>query len=84
MPNQAATADPRYTRRPPARRFSLSWRDPRVRNIFWQVVILGVVGLAVWWLAVNTMRNLEVRRIATGFGFLEREAGLPIGEHLIP
>jgi len=84
MPNDAVTADPRYARRPPSRGFSLSWRDPLVRNIFWQLLILGIVGFVVWWLVSNTMRNLEVRRIATGFGFLEREAGLPIGEHLIP
>ncbi|MDB5625547.1 MAG: amino acid transporter permease, partial [Tardiphaga sp.] len=28
--------------------------------------------------------NLAVRRIATGFGFLNREAGLPIAESLVP
>jgi general L-amino acid transport system permease protein len=37
----------------------------------------------IWWLYSNTRYNLEVRRIATGFGFLEREAGLPIAESLI-
>ncbi|MCU0987854.1 MAG: amino acid ABC transporter permease [Acetobacteraceae bacterium] len=61
----------------------LSWRDPLVRNIVWQVLILGIVAFVVWWLVSNTMRNLEVRRIATGFGFLEREAGLPIGEAMV-
>ena len=40
-------------------------------------------GPIVWWLWSNTVHNLEVRRIATGFGFLGREAGLPIGESLI-
>ena len=84
MPNDAGAADPRYARRPPSRGFTLSWRDPLVRSIFWQAVILGLVGFAVWWLVANTMHNLAVRRIATGFGFLEREAGLPIGESLIP
>jgi general L-amino acid transport system permease protein len=54
-----------------------------VRNIVWQVLILGIVAFVVWWLVSNTMRNLEVRRIATGFGFLEREAGLPIGEAMV-
>lgn len=83
MPNDATTADPRYARRPPSKGFTLSWRDPLVRNIVWQVLIIGIVGFIVWWLVSNTMRNLEVRRIATGFGFLEREAGLPIGEAMI-
>lgn len=80
----ATAAEPRLKRQPPARRpLRLSWSDERVRGIFWQVVVLGVVGLGVWWLWSNTVHNLEVRRIATGFGFLEREAGLPIGESLI-
>jgi len=71
------------TRMVPSRGIRLSWRDPTMRAIFWQVVILGVVGLIFWYLIGNTTRNLELRRIATGFGFLEREAGLPIGESLV-
>lgn len=78
-----SSTDPRYMKAPPKKAFRLSWRDERVRSIVWQVLIVGVVVAIVWWLASNTARNLEVRRIATGFGFLWREAGLPIGEHLI-
>ena len=78
-----SSTDPRYMKAPPKKAFRLSWRDERVRSIVWQVLIVGVVVAIVWWLASNTARNLEVRRIATGFGFLGREAGLPIGEHLI-
>ena len=33
-----------------------------------------------WFLISNTMANLEERRIASGFGFLGREAGFEIGE----
>jgi len=33
-----------------------------------------------WFLISNTMANLEERRIASGFGFLQREAGFEIGE----
>jgi general L-amino acid transport system permease protein len=55
-----------------------------VRGIVWQVLVVGVVASILWWLWSNTVHNLEVRRIATGFGFLTREAGLPIGESLIP
>jgi general L-amino acid transport system permease protein len=77
------TVDPRLLRPPPKRRMTLSWRDERVRAIVWQVLIVGAVIGVIWWLASNTSRNLEVRRIATGFGFLNREAGLPIAEHLV-
>jgi general L-amino acid transport system permease protein len=75
--------DPRQFRAPPKRRLRLSWADERVRAIVWQVLIVGAVAGLIWWLVRNTQHNLEVRRIATGFGFLQREAGLPIGEHLI-
>lgn len=68
----------------PKKGIRLSWSDPRLRSIVWQVLIVGVVAYCVWYLASNTARNLEIRRIATGFGFLDREAGLPIGESLIP
>ena len=79
-----ATADPRYRRKPPKRPLRLSWADERIRGIVWQVIVVGVIGSIIWWLWSNTVHNLEVRRIATGFGFLQREAGLPIAESLIP
>lgn len=77
-----ATA-PRTARRPPGAGIKLSFNDPVVRAIFWQIVIVGVVGLVVWWLVSNTVRNLEARRIASGFDYFWREAGLPIGEAMI-
>ncbi|HEY4254533.1 MAG TPA: amino acid ABC transporter permease [Roseomonas sp.] len=78
-----ATVDPRYRRKPPRRPIRLSWSDERVRAIVWQVLVVGIIVAIVWWLVRNTQHNLEVRRIATGFGFLNREAGLPIAEHVI-
>jgi len=78
-----ATADPRYRRKPPKRPLRLSWADERIRGIVWQILVVGAVGAVLYWLWSNTVHNLEVRRIATGFGFLQREAGLPIAESLI-
>ena len=78
------TLDPRYARKPPKRPIKLSWSDERVRGIVWQVLVVGFIGSIVWWLWSNTVHNLEVRRIATGWAFLGREAGLPIAESLIP
>jgi general L-amino acid transport system permease protein len=81
----SSAADPRLASAgPPRRPLRLSWADERVRGIVWQVLVVGIVASVVWWLWSNTVHNLEVRRIATGFGFLQREAGLPIGESLIP
>ena len=80
-----AAPDPRLSgaRAAPKKAIRLSWSDPRVRSIVWQVLIVGAVGWVIWYLVSNTQRNLEIRKIATGFGFLWREAGLPIGESLI-
>jgi general L-amino acid transport system permease protein len=80
----SSTSDPRYASAgPPKRKLRLSWADERVRGLVWQVLVVAVVVTIGWWLWRNTVHNLEVRRIATGFGFLTREAGLPIGESLI-
>ncbi len=80
-----AVIDPRQApvRAAPRKPLSLSWSDPRFRNIVWQVVVLGAVAAIVWYLVQNTNRNLAARRIATGFAFLGRTAGIPIGEALI-
>ena len=67
--------------RPPKRR--LSWNDPSVRGIVYQVMAIGLVALAVWFLVSNTLHNLAARNIATGFHFLGREAGFAIGESAI-
>src|SRR5690242_18866138 len=71
------------TRRPPSSGFNLSLNNPDVRAIIYQVIVVGLVAFGVWYLVSNTMANLETRKIATGFGFLWREAGLPIGEAVI-
>ncbi|HYF08024.1 MAG TPA: amino acid ABC transporter permease [Acetobacteraceae bacterium] len=78
-----AALDPRYARKPPRRPLRLSWSDERVRGIVWQVLVVGIIGAILYWLWSNTVHNLEVRRIATGWAFLGREAGLPIAESLI-
>ena len=62
----------------------LSWTDPVFRSIVWQVLIVGIVVAIGWYFVSNTSRNLAARHIATGFGFLDRVAGIPIGESLLP
>ncbi|WP_428247139.1 amino acid ABC transporter permease [Ferrovibrio sp.] len=63
---------------PPKR--NLSWNDPTVRAVVYQVLALGLVALGIWYLVSNTLHNLETRKIASGFDFLSREAGFAIGE----
>jgi len=66
--------------RPPRR---VSWNDPATRALVYQALALALVGAAVWFLVHNTLHNLSLRNIATGFGFLNREAGFAIGESVI-
>ena len=65
---------------PAAPRRRLSWSDPATRALLYQVLVIGLVGFVAWYLVSNTLHNLSVRNISTGFGFLEREAGFAIGE----
>ena len=54
--------------------------DPRLRAIFYQIVLLLVVVGIGWFLVSNLIHNREVRGIQTGYGFLSREAGFAISE----
>ncbi len=60
------------------------WYDPKKRSILFQLGVLAMVGLLGYYLVSNTMANLERQAIATGFGFLDREASFEIGESVIP
>lgn len=61
----------------------LSWNDPTFRSIIYQIAVLGIVAYVAWYLVSNTMHNLSIRNITTGFDFLDREAGFAIGESSI-
>ena len=59
------------------------WYDPDKRSIIYQIGTVLMVAFIAWYLVSNTMTNLESQNIATGFGFLEKEASFEIGESLI-
>ncbi len=61
----------------------LSWNDPAFRSIVYQIAVLGIVSYVAWYLVSNTLHNLSIRNITTGFDFLDREAGFAIGESSI-
>jgi len=60
------------------------WLDTKKRAIFFQILVLLIVGVIVWYLASNTIENLHKQKIATGFGFLHKPASFEIGESPIP
>jgi general L-amino acid transport system permease protein len=59
------------------------WRDPEKRAIVFQVIALSLVAGISYYLFSNTQANLQRQSIATGFGFLDKEAGFEIGESVI-
>ncbi|MFP4310008.1 MAG: amino acid ABC transporter permease [Desulfococcaceae bacterium] len=56
------------------------WQDPDKRAIVFQALALGIVLLVGYYLFSNTQANLERQNIATGFGFMKKEAAFEIGE----
>src|SRR5215216_5755257 len=59
------------------------WNDPVIRGWVFQIVVVGLVGLLAWYLVSNTIDNLERQKIASGFHYLEREAGFEISDTMI-
>lgn len=58
-------------------------RDPVIRGLIYQIlVVAGVLAVAAW-LVSNTLGRLENQSISTGFGFLQRDAAFAISESLI-
>src|SRR5690242_8170152 len=58
--------------------------DPKVRGIFYQVLLVVIVGYLFWIAASNAIENLQRAKIASGFGFLNNTAGFDISQTLIP
>jgi general L-amino acid transport system permease protein len=66
--------------KPPPRRRDWSWRSQAFRGVVYQVIALAVVAFGVWYLASNTLANMQARGIRSGFDFLAQPAGFDIGE----
>jgi general L-amino acid transport system permease protein len=66
-----------------AGRLKAALDDVRVRGALFQVAVFAALGLLLAYLASNASANLARQSIASGFGFLWREAGFGIGESLI-
>jgi general L-amino acid transport system permease protein len=61
-----------------------SWRSQAFRGLVYQLIALAAIASGLWWLASNTMHNMQVRGIQSGFDFLLGPAGFDIGESLYP
>lgn len=60
------------------------WNNAFYREIFFQILLVSAILLFFWFIAHNTLANLEKRGIATGFGFLSQASGFGIIQHLVP
>jgi general L-amino acid transport system permease protein len=68
----------------PPKKNNWSWRSQAFRGLIYQVMaITAIIGM-VWFLAHNTLINMQVRGIQSGFDFLSQAAGFDIGESLFP
>ena len=70
------------TQKAPPKKKNWSWRSQAFRGLIYQVIAIGLVVMAGWWLAANTLHNMQVRGIQSGFDFLLSPAGFDIGESL--
>jgi general L-amino acid transport system permease protein len=70
------------TPKSPPKKKSWSWRSQAFRGLIYQLVSVGVIVAVVWFLAHNTLYNMKIRGIQSGFDFLTGPAGFDIGESL--
>jgi general L-amino acid transport system permease protein len=56
---------------------------PEVRQVIYQVVLIVLLGVAVWEIVNNVADNLRRQNIASGFGFWDRTSGFDISQTLI-
>ena len=59
------------------------YNDPNTRAILFQLFTMLMLALLAFYLLSNTLTNLEKQSIATGIGFLQKEAAFEIGESAI-
>ena len=57
--------------------------DPRIRGIFYQIVVFAAVAGLIYWIVGNTITNLQRANIASGFGFLHGRSGFDISQSMI-
>jgi general L-amino acid transport system permease protein len=58
------------------------WRNQKIRGWIYQLLVLLLVAFCVAVLANNTLENMRIRGIQSGFGFLWQPAGFDISESL--
>ena len=68
----------------PPKKNNWSWRSQAFRGLVYQIIAAMVIVMAGWFLVHNTLENMRIRGIQSGFDFLTQPAGFDIGESLYP
>ena len=69
---------------PPPKARSWSWRSQAFRGLLYQLLAVVLIALALGYLMHNTLENMRVRGIKSGYDFITQTAGFAIGESVIP
>jgi general L-amino acid transport system permease protein len=69
---------------PPPARAARWYNDERWRGLLWQALAVALVTALLWWLWSNAQASLARQNIASGFGYLGRQASFVVTETLIP
>ncbi len=72
------------TPKPPPKKKTWSWRSQAFRGLIYQLVAIVLIVAVAGFLAHNTLLNMKIRGIQSGFDFLSSPAGFDIGESLYP
>jgi general L-amino acid transport system permease protein len=60
------------------------YNRPKIRAVFYQLVLLAALLWLGFEFALNAKANLDAQKITSGFGFLDNTAGFGINQSLIP
>ncbi len=69
--------------KPIPQRRTWTWRSRAFRGVVYQILAVSVIALVAWFLTSNTLTNLRIRGIQSGFDFLNQPAGFGIGETVL-
>ncbi len=67
----------------PAFKVSMLWNDKRLRGVTIQVIALALLFAFLAYIVSNTISNLELLGVETGYGFLGEPANYDINQRLI-
>ena len=60
------------------------YNRPKIRAVFYQLLVLAALLWLGFEIALNAKANLDAQKITSGFGFLDNTAGFGINQSLIP